>query len=103
MSNQIERMMELSFDPSSKGEHCHKSDKPRGLRSAHHSRNFEASISARVDGLDERLIETSHTLEKILEIVSSSAVGRVRSYYCGARAKFVTAFSKHQTISCTFG
>ncbi|CAB4001045.1 transient receptor potential cation channel subfamily M member 2-like, partial [Paramuricea clavata] len=76
LSIQIERMMELSFDPSSKGDHYHKSDKPRGLRSAHHSRNFEASIAARVDGLEERLIETSHTLEKILEIVSSSAVGR---------------------------
>ena len=73
-------MMELSCDPSSIADSGNKNDKSRvrGLRSAHHSRNFEASISARVDSLEDRLIETSHTLEKILEIVSSSAFGKVR-------------------------
>ena len=83
LSNQLERMMELSFDPSSRGDNGNKSDKTpvRGLRSAHHSRNFEASISARVDGMEQRLIETSHTLEKILEIVSSSALRKVRSFF----------------------
>jgi hypothetical protein len=72
-------MMELSFDSSTKGD---KNDKPnvRGLRSAHHARGFEKMISTRVDGLEERLIETSHTLQKILEIVSSSALGKVRSF-----------------------
>lgn len=76
-------MMELSFDPSSVADSSNKNDKSkvRGLRSAHQSRNFEASISARVDSLEDRLIETSNTLEKILEIVSSSAFGKVRIVY----------------------
>lgn len=65
--------MELSFDSTSKVD----SNKPRVQRSAHHSRNFEASIAARVDGLEERLIETSHTLEKILAIITSSSLGNV--------------------------
>lgn len=73
-------MMELSCDPSSIADSGNKNDKSRvrPLRSAHQSRSFESSISARVDSLEDRLIETSHTLEKILEIVSSSAFGKVR-------------------------
>ena len=80
LTNQIERMMEWSFDPSG-GED--KSDKPngRGLGSAHHTKNFEKFISSRVDGFEQQLIETSHTLQKILEIVSSSAERRVRSFF----------------------
>ena len=81
LSNQLERMMEQSFDSSSRGDN-NKSDKSRGRRSAaHYSNNVgTTSIAARVDSLEERLIQTTHTLEKILEIVSSSAFGKVRNF-----------------------
>ncbi|XP_028404438.1 transient receptor potential cation channel subfamily M member 2-like isoform X2 [Dendronephthya gigantea] len=81
LSNQIERMMEASLDPGGRGENgSGKSDKPRrGIKSAHYSRNFETSISSRVECLEERLIQTSNSIEKILEIVSSSAYGANRA------------------------
>ena len=70
-------MMEVSFDSGNRGENGACVSDRRGVKSAHYSRNLEASISSRVDCLEERLIETSNTLEKILEIVSSSAFGKV--------------------------
>ena len=79
LSNQLERMMEASFEPGCKGDDGNKSNKNRNLRSAHHSRNFESTIMARINNVEERLLQTSNTLEKILEIVSLTSHVRIFS------------------------
>ena len=88
LSNQLERMMEASFEPGCKGDDGNKSNKNRNLRSAHHSRNFESTIMARINNVEERLLQTSNTLEKILEIVSLTSHVRIFSEFISCSCNY---------------
>lgn len=85
LNNQIERMMEYSFENGSK---CEKPSS--AIKSASHQRrniNFETAIYSRVNNLEERLLHTTQTLDKILEIVSSPGNVTVCLLICVARDK----------------